>query len=332
MAYQIVSIGAALVDTEISVTDQDLQQLKIEKGLMTLCDEDQQAHYIQYLREHIDKAHRASGGSAANSMIAASQLGCDVHMTCRVANDDDGHFFLEDLEKSGVAYNQAGQKMAGTTGKCLVMVTPDAERTMNTALAISEKLSPANVEPDVLTDADFLYIEGYLATSESGKAAAIKMREQARSQGTKITMSLSDPGIVEFFEPQLREMLGGKAQLLFCNQAEAFKWTGTRTLEEAIETLKQDTECFAITLGAKGAVCFDGAELHRVNAPQVKALDTNGAGDMFAGTFLAAINQGKSYPRAATLACTGASEVVTKIGPRLDSNGYRKLKQAFQVV
>ena len=158
------------------------------------------------------------------------------------------------------------------------------------------------------------------------------MREQARSNGTKITMSLSDPGIVEFFEPQLREMLGGKAQLLFCNQAEAFKWTGARTLEEAIETLKQDTECFAITLGAKGAVCFDGAELHRVNAPQVKALDTNGAGDMFAGTFLAAINQGKSYPRAATLACTGASEVVTKIGPRLDSNGYRKLKQAFQVV
>jgi len=329
MAYQIVGIGAALVDTEISVTDSDLKELKIEKGLMTLCDEKQQSHYINHLREHIDKAHRASGGSGANSMIAASQLGCDVHLTCRVANDDDGSFFLSDLEKSGLSYNSAEQQLEGTTGKCLVMVTPDAERTMNTALGISEKLSPANVDPEVLNSADFLYIEGYLATSETGKAAAIKMREHASSRNVKITMSLSDPGIVEFFGSQLREMLGGKAYLLFCNEDEALKWTDSSSLDQAIELLKQDTECFAITLGATGAVCFDGKDLHRVKAPKVKALDTNGAGDMFAGTFLAAINQGKPYFEAGTLACEGASQVVTKMGPRLTDAGYQRLKELF---
>lgn len=329
MAYQIVGIGAALVDTEINVTDDDLKELNIEKGLMTLCDETQQAHYINHLREHIDSAHRASGGSGANSMIAASQLGCSVHLTCRVANDSDGEFFLSDLENSGLSYNKAAQQLEGTTGKCLVMITADAERTMNTALGMSEKLSPENVEPEVLDGAEFLYIEGYLATSESGKAAAIKMREMAVSNNTRITMSLSDPGIVEFFESQLREMLGGKAHLLFCNEAEALKWTDTDSLEQAIKAIKQDAERFAITLGAEGAVCFDGEFLHRVAAPKVKAIDTNGAGDMFAGTFLAAISQGKSYYEAATLACEGAANVVTKMGPRLDHQGYKKLKEKF---
>ena len=133
MTYEIVGIGNALVDTEIRVTEEDLSHLKIDKGLMTLCDEQQQKLYLQYLREHIDQAHRASGGSAANSLIAASQLGSPAHMTCQVANDDDGDFFLSDLTSSGVDYNQTNQQISGTTGKCLVMITPDADRTMNTA-------------------------------------------------------------------------------------------------------------------------------------------------------------------------------------------------------
>lgn len=329
MSYQIVGIGAALVDTEISVTDTDLEHLNIAKGLMTLCDETQQAHYINHLREHIDNAHRACGGSAANSMIAASQLGCNVHMTCRVANDHDGSFFLGDLDKSGVSFNSAEQQLEGTTGKCLVMVTPDAERTMNTALGMSEKLSPNNVESSVLKDTEYLYIEGYLATSETGMAAAITMREHAEAVNVKIAMSLSDPGIVEFFGSQLKEMLGEKVHLIFCNEAEALKWSNTESLEDAIEALKKDTQCFAITLGAKGAICFDGAELISIEAPAVKALDTNGAGDMFAGTFLAAISQGKSYQQAGKLACMGASQVVTQMGPRLNAGGYANLKEHF---
>ena len=329
MTYQILGIGAALVDTELRVSDDDLTNLKIQKGLMTLCDEGQQAHYIRYLREHIDSAHRACGGSAANSMIAASQLGCDVHMTCRVADDEDGNFFLDDLIKAGVAHNTHAQKLAGTTGKCLVMVTPDADRTMNTSLAISAELSPDNIHKEIFPGASYLYIEGYLATSETGKAAAIEMRQQAQKTDTKISMSLSDPGIVEFFKPQLKEILGAKIDLLFCNEAEALKWTENETLDAAVETLKQDAEAFAITRGSQGALLFDGSEYIEVTTPQIKAVDTNGAGDMFAGTFLAAICQGKSFAEAGSLACRGAAMVVSQMGPRLALDGYQNLKASF---
>lgn len=326
MTYEIVGIGNALVDTEIHVTENDLEQLSIDKGLMTLCDEQQQKHYIQHLREHIDSAHRASGGSAANSLIAASQLGSKAHMTCRVANDEDGDFFLNDMKRCGVDYNLEGQQVDGTTGKCLVMVTPDADRTMNTALGVSADLAPENIPSNLLESANFLYIEGYLATSETGMAAAISMRELAERHNVKICMSLSDPGIVEFFTLQLRAIMGDKAHLIFCNEAEAMKWTTTEHLEDALELLKVDSDCFVVTLGAKGAICYDGSELIEVKAPTVDAIDTNGAGDMFAGTFLSAISQGKSYAEAGELACLGASEVVKKMGPRLDVTGYQKLK------
>ena len=209
------------------------------------------------------------------------------------------------------------------------MVTPDAERTMNTALAISADLSPANVEPEILDGADYLYIEGYLATSETGRAAAIAMREAAQARGVKVAMSLSDPGIVEFFEPQLREMAGGKLDLVFCNEAEALKWTGTNQLAQAAEALAHDSRCYAITRGAQGALCFDGANQISVSAPQVQALDTNGAGDMFAGAFLAALNADKNYQEAAVFACRCASQVVTRMGPRLDTNGYAELRKFF---
>ena len=329
MTYQILGIGAALVDTELRISDEDLQNLKIQKGLMTLCDEDQQAHYLRYLREHIDSAHRACGGSAANSMIASSQLGCRVHMTCRVADDEDGEFFLGDLRKAGVDHNTNAQKLEGTTGKCLVMVTPDGERTMNTALGMSANLGPDNIHTEVIPDADYLYIEGYLATSETGKAAAIEMRKKAQRSDTKISLSLSDPGIVEFFKSQLREMLGDKIDLIFCNEAEALKWTNCSSLKAAAETLKQDALAFAITRGPQGALLFDGKEFSEVISPKVKAVDTNGAGDMFAGTFLAAICQGKSFTEAGSLACEGAAMVVGKMGPRLTSEGYQALKTRF---
>ena len=128
-SYDIAAIGAALVDTELLVTEQDLNNLQLEKGLMTLSDAAQQQKNLDTLREHIDTAKRACGGSAANSMIAASLLGCKTHLTCQVAKDIDGNFFLSDLNKAGVTYNQKNQSRDGVTGTCLVLITPDAERT-----------------------------------------------------------------------------------------------------------------------------------------------------------------------------------------------------------
>ena len=324
-AFDIVGIGAALVDTEIQVVDDDLDQLEIDKGLMTLCDETTQQRYLQHLREHIDSANRACGGSAANSMIAAGSMGARAFMFCKVANDNDGDLFLSELSNAGLGYNQAAQQLPGTTGKCLVMITPDAERTMNTCLGISESLSPENLEFEALDNAKFLYIEGYLATSETGLAAAMEIRKAAEEKGVPVALSLSDPGIVEYFRAQLEEMLGSRIQMIFCNEAEALQWTNTQNLDTAADKLKDHCEQFAITLGADGAMCWDGNTITKVSAPKTDAINTNGAGDMFAGCALAALNQGYSLAQAAEFACKGAAQVVAQQGPRLESNQYAEL-------
>jgi sugar/nucleoside kinase (ribokinase family) len=317
MSYHIYGIGAALVDTEIDVTDQDLEQLCISKGLMTLVDEARQHELVQYLSGHMTHSKRASGGSAANSIIAASYFGAKAFYSCKVASDYNGDFYLQDMQAAGVACNRNDQKVDGVTGKCLVLITPDAERTMLTHLGISETLSAVELDLAALQRAQYAYIEGYLVTSPTGKAAAIELRQAAEKHGVKTAFSLSDPGMVEFFGDGLREMLGDEVDLLFCNEHEAQGFTGTKDTHAAAEALKATAKMFAITCGARGALVFDGAELHEIAPHAVKAVDTNGAGDMFAGAFLYAITHGYSCREAGQLASRASAEVVQAYGPRL---------------
>lgn len=323
--YDIVGIGNALVDTEIKVTDADLETLGIAKGLMTLCDEETQHRYKEQLSTHLVTANHACGGSAANSIFAAALMGSRASLACKVAKDEDGDLFLRELDSAGIQCSALSQTDKGSTGKCLVMITPDAERTLNTCLGVSELLTADELDLDVLESAEYLYIEGYLSTSATGSAAAKLMREEAEKQGLKITISLSDPGIVAHFEPQLREMLGDNADLIFCNEDEALAWTKTDSLEEAAEKLKTDTKRFTITRGAKGALCWDGEEEFIVESPSIIPVDANGAGDMFAGAALAALNKGLSLKEAAAFGCRGAAQVVSQFGPRLKHQQYLDL-------
>jgi sugar/nucleoside kinase (ribokinase family) len=324
-SYDICGIGAALVDTEINVSDADLETLAIAKGMMTLVDESKQAQYLTYLREHIDSAHRACGGSAANTLIAASYMGCKNFMTCRVANDEYGEIFLADLGRAGIEYNHNGQSVMGDTGKCLVMITPDAERSMNTCLAVSASMDSSCVHPEIIAASDWVYIEGYLATSDANFSAAKLSQKIARENSTRIALSLSDPGIAAHFRQQLKDIAGGRIDLLFCNKEEAIAWTEEATFEKAVEALKQHSKAFAVTLGAEGALIYDGKTESRVHSPKVKAVDTNGAGDNFAGAYLAALSAGANPVEAGEFACRCAALLVQTMGPRLDGNSYRKL-------
>jgi sugar/nucleoside kinase (ribokinase family) len=323
--YNVAAIGAALVDTEVLVTDQDLKDINLEKGLMTLSDAAQQQKNLAHLREHIDTAKRACGGSAANSMIAASLLGGTSHLTCQVANDKDGDFFLSDLTKAGVAYNRNHQSREGITGTCLVLITPDAERTMNTCLAISEFLSVDNIEDETIEQSDWVYIEGYLATSETGKEAARKVVERAKQAGTKVAFSLSDPGIVEYFGDALRYIAEPGIDLIFANEDEAKTFTKTEDFESAAEAITGFCTEYAITLGAEGAVVGNADSQWKVASEPVKAIDTNGAGDAFAGAYLAAISKGEEAASAAAFACKAAGLVVSQMGPRLSQADAEKL-------
>lgn len=322
--YHVYGLGAALVDTEIEVNDDFLQQASIEKGLMTLVDEPRQHELLDHLSEHLVASKRASGGSACNSIIAASYFGAKAFYSCKVASDENGEFFKQDLRAAGVD-TDGDASHEGITGKCLVMITPDAERTMNTFLGISETLSPADINESALKDSEWAYIEGYLVTSETGRAAAIRVREIAEQASVKTALSLSDPGMVEFFRDGLGDMIGTGVDLLFCNKDEALGWTRTESIEDAAEAMKQYAKSFAITLGKEGALVFDGDSLAHVEGASVKAIDTNGAGDMFAGAFLYAITNGKSYEEAARLANQAAAQVVSQFGPRLRAEQHAEL-------
>ena len=324
-SYAAYAIGAALVDTEIQVSDEELVALNVEKGMMTLVDADRQAEMLAHLSDHLIRASHASGGSAGNSMIATALMGAPTYMSCKVAKDNDGDIYLADLEESGVAHGLSEQRQDGVTGKCLVLITPDAERSLNTNLAISETLAIDEVNETAIRDSEWVYLEGYLVTSPTGHAAALKTKALAEKHGVLTAVSFSDPGMVKFFRDNMAAMVEGGVEMVFCNETEALEWGQCDDIEVAIAAIKQVSRRFVITLGAEGAITWDGTTLHRTSAHPVNAVNTNGAGDMFAGAYFYAITQGQSCLAAATFANRAASAVVGQYGPRLHSAEYNGL-------
>ena len=327
--YAAYAIGAALVDTEIQVTDEVLAAINVEKGMMTLVDEARQTEILGHLSDHIVRARHASGGSAGNSMIATALMGAPTYMSCKVANDLDGNIYLADLEASGVAHGLNDQRQEGVTGKCVVLITPDAERSLNTHLGISETISTDEVNEDAIRDSEWVYLEGYLVTSPTGHAAALKTKALADQHNVRTAVSFSDPGMVKFFRDNMAAMVQGGVELVFCNEAEALEWGQCDSLEGAVESIKQVARRFVITLGSKGAITWDGKALHRVPACPVTAVNTNGAGDMFAGAFLYALSRGETDLRATEFATLAAGEVVKYFGPRLDQDACLALRHQF---
>ena len=321
--YDVYGLGNALVDMEFEISDQFLHDNSIDKGVMTLVDENQQHEMIEQLDAF--EGHKASGGSAANTLIAVSSMGGSSYYSCKVADDDLGHFYLDDLKAAGIDCNMDGKHKGGITGKCLVMVTPDAERTMHTFLGVSSELSPYEVNEDAIKNSSFCYLEGYLTTSVTGKAANIEARSLAEKHGIKTALTFSDPFVVEHFRDGFTETIGDGIDLLFCNEAEALSYSRKETVAEAIDVIKTFSKTFAITLGAKGAVVYDGSELINIEPHPVTAVDSNGAGDLFAGAFMYGLTRGMSFEQAGNLASKASSQIVSQFGPRLKLAQYQAL-------
>jgi sugar/nucleoside kinase (ribokinase family) len=327
--YGVYAVGAALVDTEIEVDDADLIAMGVSKGRMTLVDEARQRELLEHLQGHLVKASRASGGSAANSVIAVAQFGVPSFLSCKVASDADGAFYLQDLRAAGVDHPQGAGTAHGTSGKCLVLITPDAERSMNSYLGISESLSTAELAPEAIASSEYLYLEGYQVTSTSGRAAAVCAREFAEQAGVKTALSFSDPGMVQYFREGMEILVGSGVDQLFCNEAEALAWARTDNIDEALASLRAIARCFVITRGADGALVFDGQDLHHIDAHPVVAIDSNGAGDMFAGAFLYALCRGEHAATAGRFASLAAGTVVSRYGPRLPAAHCVALRRLF---
>jgi sugar/nucleoside kinase (ribokinase family) len=313
--YHVYGIGNALVDLEYILNSEFFSTNNIEKGVMTLIDEDRHHHLLKNLG-HPKK--KACGGSAANTVIALSQFGGKSFYACKVAHDEFGEFYLSDLRQNGVDTNPHLEKGAMPTGKCIVMVTPDADRTMNTFLGITTNFSETELNESILKDSEYVYIEGYLVASPTAQAAAIKCKKLAETHNVKTALTFSDPNMVRFFKANFDAIIGAGVDLLFCNESEAMEFTQKNTVQEAREELKKVAKTFVITLGKNGALIFDGETFINVEPYKVNAIDSNGAGDMFAGAFLYGITHGHSYAQAGKLASLASSKIVSKFGPRLE--------------
>lgn len=329
MKYHVYGIGNALVDKEFEVSDVFLAEHNIEKGMMSLLDEEAHHHLLDKLTRNFPLKKRAGGGSAANSIVAISQFGGKTFYACKVANDEFGNFYCEDLHAAGVQTKLESSNIDGHTGKCMVMVTPDAERTMNTFLGITADFSEAELHFDELKESEYLYIEGYLVTSDISRAAAIRAKQFAKENNIKTAMTFSDPSMVTYFKEGVTEMLGDGVDILFCNEEECMTFTGKGSLEDAMSELSKQVGKLVITQGKNGATIIDGDKKTNIEAVAAKAVDTNGAGDMFAGAFLYGVTNGLSDQQAGDLASAAAAKIVSTFGARLDKADYEELLKQF---
>jgi len=326
--FHVYGMGAALVDTEIQVKDQDLADMGVEKGLMTLVDLERRDQLMAQLQHHLVHSTRASGGSAGNTIIASSYFGAKTFFSGKVANDDNGAFYTRDMKNAGVKTISTTHE-DGITGKCLILITPDAERSMNTFLGISESFSKRELDAQAIADSEYLYIESYLVTSDSCREAAIEARKIAQANNCKVAISFSDPGIIAHFTQGVRDIMGDKVNMIFCNKDEALSYAGSDDIDTAIKALQAISDEFVLTLGADGALIFDGREIIKVEGIKVDAVDTNGAGDMFAGAYLYGITDGMSREQAGNFASVAAARVVSQFGPRLEPEQHQLLLEQF---
>lgn len=324
-SYDVYGVGNALVDKEFEVDDAFFVKNSIEKGLMTLVDQEHQQQILDVLTQEYGIKKRAGGGSAGNTLYALSQFGGNAFFSCKVANDETGDFYLEQLGHHNIETNTSSQRGEGTTGRCLVMISPDAERTMLTHLGVSADVSTQELDLAAAKASRFIYLEGYLVTSPGAKAAIIELKQFAEKNGIQTAMTFSDPSMVEYFLNDVNDVLGSGVDLLFCNEKEALLWSGATTLDEACTLLRAKANRFAITRGAQGALLFDGTGYITIEPHKVKAVDTNGAGDMFAGAFLYALTSGSDFATAGKLASLASATVVSSFGPRLEADLHAQL-------
>jgi sugar/nucleoside kinase (ribokinase family) len=328
--YDVYGVGNALVDMEFEVSDALLTELSVDKGLMTLIDEERHFALLDILPEGQGK--RSSGGSAANTIIATAQLGCNSFYSCKVANDDTGTFYMTDLANCGVSSNLSmNNREDGVTGKCIVLITPDAERSMNSYLGITSKIGVNELDESAIQNAKIAYIEGYLVPEPNAREAAIKAREIAQAANVKTALTLSDINMVKFFKDGLMDIVGDGLDMVFCNVDEAKEMFEVDSMSQCVENMKGLSKQFAITCGADGATLFDGQNVIDVAATKVDPIDTNGAGDMYAGAFLYGMTQGMPFEQCGELASAAAGKLITQFGARLPTSEMATIKKQFNI-
>ena len=312
----VFGVGNAMVDILAMVSDDFVREHVLSKGTMTLVDAEKQGRLLQNLERH--DLQMQSGGSAANTMIAIAQSGGTGFYSGKVARDPNGEFYRQGMLESGVHFDvHQSPETRQPTGTCLVLTTPDAERTMCTHLGVSTELSPTDVDLDRLARCRYAYVEGYLWDPPQPRAASVAVMEAARRLDVKVSLTYSDPFLMGRFGDDFRRVTQEYCDIVFCNADEAMHLTGTSQVQDAARKIGEWVELAFVTDGANGCLVVHSDRIESVAGFSVKAIDTVGAGDAFAGGVLFGLSHGYEPLRAARWGNYLASRVVTHHGARL---------------
>ncbi len=311
--FDVVAIGNAIVDVLARADDALIESENLVKGSMRLIDADEATR----LYAAMGPAVEMSGGSAANTLAGMAALGRNCGFIGQVAKDQLGQVFTHDLTSLGVAFDTPAQDGGAPTARCLILVTPDGQRTMNTFLGACVELSPDDIDEETIKSAAVTYMEGYLFDPPLAMEAFYKAAKIAHNAGRKVSLTLSDSFCVGRHRAAFQALVEGHVDILFANEDEIKSLYETDTFEEALAIVRNKCEISALTRSEKGSVIVRGDAVTEVKAePVAKVLDTTGAGDVYAAGFLYGYTEGMSMAQCGQLGSIAAAEVISHIGPR----------------
>jgi sugar/nucleoside kinase (ribokinase family) len=309
----VTGIGNAIVDVLARADDDFLAENGLEKGAMTLID----AARAEALYARMGPGLEVSGGSAANTLAGIASLGGRGAFIGKVRDDQLGQVFTHDIRAAGIRYVTAPAVEGLSTARCLVLVTPDAQRTLQTFLGVSVELGPEDVDLALVRDAQVTYLEGYLFDPPHAKTAFREAVEIAHGAGRRVALTLSDPFCVDRHRGDFRALVEGHVDLLFANEAEIMSLYETEEFDSALQHVRGHCEVAALTRGEKGAVIVAGEEVHVIDAaPVERVVDTTGAGDLYAAGFLYGFTHGHDLGACGRLGALAAAEVISHYGAR----------------
>jgi len=316
--YDVIAIGNAIVDVMAPCEDALIAELGLHRGGMTLIDTDGARH----LYEAMGPAKEISGGSAANTLAGLAALGAKCAFIGQVADDQLGEVFSHDIRSAGIDFGTAARAGDPPTARCLIFVTPDGERTMNTFLGASQFLPAAALDEAAIADAAVLYLEGYLWDPEEPRSAMRHAIAVARAAERKVAFTASESFVIDRHGDDFRAMIkDGLIDILFVNESELATLTGEADFDAGLAALAPDVPVLVATRSAKGAVALMGGQRGEVAAqPVAKVVDTTGAGDLFAAGFLAGHVRGESLDDCLTMGAIAAAEVISHFGARPEAD------------
>ena len=312
-SFDVVGIGNAIVDVLVTSDDAFLDNHGLTKGTMALVDESQ----AERLYASVGPGLETSGGSAANTLAGLAQLGGRAAFIGRVRDDQLGAIFAHDIRSVGAHFETPAATDGPSTARCLILVTPDAQRTMCTYLGASVNLHPADLDLDLVRQAKVLYLEGYLWDSDEAKQAFLSAARVMRESGGEVALSLSDAFCVDRHRQSFQELVDGHVDILFANEMEITSLYEANTFEEAVDHVRGRCKVAALTRSAEGSLVLRGDQTVTIAPYQLGDLvDTTGAGDLYAAGFLYGHTRGESLERCGHLGSLCAGKVVTQLGPR----------------